>query len=152
MAQFLQVLGAGLIAGILSPLLLSFLQQRVIWRMQKQTEIKVKAFDEAMQALAMYEADALDVQLQANKPTGGGLQPVTNFRQETKNQIHKSLAMVEAFFNEETFTAYSDALSSGVSLQSIPNEKHSERRTKSIRLMADELGLSQPWWRVWNTR
>jgi hypothetical protein len=59
--QFLQILGAGLVAGILSPLLLSFLQQRVIWRAQKQTEIKTKIFDEAMLALAMYEADALDV-------------------------------------------------------------------------------------------
>jgi hypothetical protein len=113
-AQFFQILGAGLVAGILSPLLLSFLQQRVIWRAQKNTEIKLKAFDEAMEALAMYEADALDVELQANKASGGGLQLVTNFRQETKNQIQKSLALVEAFFNEGTFKAYSAVLSSGM--------------------------------------
>jgi len=148
--QFLQIVAGGLVAGILSPLLLSFLQQRVIWRAQKNTEIKIKVFDEAMQALAMYEADALDVELQANVPSGGGLRPITHFRQETKNQIQKSLALVEAFFNEQTFGAYSEALSSGVSLNTIPNKQHTDRRTRAIRLMADELGLEQPWWRISN--
>ena len=146
--QFLQILGGGLVAAILSPLLLSFLQQRVIWRAQRQTEIKAKSFDDAMLALAMYETDALDVQLQENKPTGGGLQPVTNFRQETRNQMQKSLALIEAFFDQETFRAYNDALSSSLSLQTIPNVEYFQRRTKAIRLLADELGLSQPWWRI----
>ena len=146
---FLTILATGLIAGIISPLVLSFLQQRVIWRAQKQTEIRTKTFDEAVQALAMYEADALDVQLQANTPTGLGLRPVTNFREETRIQMQKSLALVEAFFNEETSQAYRDALSSGVSLDKIPNEEFSKRRTRAIRSMADELGFNQSWWKFW---
>ena len=150
MDEFFKILATGLIAGIVSPILLSFLQQRIVWRVQKQIEIKTKAFDEAMQALAMYEADALDVEFQANKPSGVGVQPRTHFRQETIHQIQKSLALIEAFFNEETFIAFSEALSSGVTLETIPNERHSERRTKAIRLMADELGLSRPWWQIWN--
>ena len=131
MIPVLQLLGAGLLAGILSPLLLSFLQQRVIWRTQKQMEIKAKAFDEAMQALAMYKADAMDVELQSNKPSGNGLQPLTHLRQETKNNVQKSLAMIEAFFNEKTFIAFNAAISSGISLKTIPNTEHFERKTSS---------------------
>jgi hypothetical protein len=39
-------------------------QQRLVWRPQKRTELRYKALEDAIQALAMYEADALDAALQ----------------------------------------------------------------------------------------
>jgi hypothetical protein len=144
MADLLDSLGAGILAGIISPLVLAFLQQYVIWKPQKRIEIKQAAFDEAVLALAMYEADALDINLQANKPVAGGLTLKTNFRPETTNQIQKALAMVEAFFSPKAFSAFSAALSSGLSIEGIPNEKHSKQRTQALRRMADELELESP--------
>jgi len=135
---------SGIIGGIISPFVLAFLQQYIIWQPQKRLELKQTAFDEAVQALAMYEADALDIEVQANKPSVEGLTPQTHFRPETKNQIQKALALVEAFFNQDTFSAFSSALSSGLSVASIPNVEHSKRRTKALQCMAKELELENP--------
>jgi hypothetical protein len=113
MANIVYSIGAGIIGGIISPFVLAFLQQHIIWRAQTRFEIKQATFDEAVLALAMYEAYALDINLQANKPVVGGVTPQIHFRLETKNQIQKALALVEAFFSHATFSAFSDGLSAG---------------------------------------
>ena len=55
----LQTLVAALLAGILSPLILGFLQYRFIWRAQKLREMKKEVFDEAIKTLAMNEVAQL---------------------------------------------------------------------------------------------
>ena len=45
--------------GILSPLILAFLQYRFIWRVQKLQEMKKEVFDEAIKTLAMNEVAQL---------------------------------------------------------------------------------------------
>ena len=112
MANIVYSIGAGIIGGIISPFVLAFLQQHIIWRAQTRFEIKQATFDEAVLALAMYEADALDINLQANKPVVGGVTPQIHFRLD-EIRIQKALALVEAFFSHATFSAFSDALSAG---------------------------------------
>jgi hypothetical protein len=80
METFLVALASAFLGGILSPILLALLQYHLIWRAQKTAEVRKTVFDEAVNAIGMFEADAQK-------------QPVT-FRQETTDRIQKALALV----------------------------------------------------------
>lgn len=135
---------AGILSGVISPLVLSWLQHRVIWKSQKQLEIKFVIFQDAVRALSLWATDALDIHLQSNKASHNGLTRVTEARPETWELIEKSRGLVQAFFSSETFAAYDEALRANISLQSIPNEEFDQKRTKAILLMATELGIYRP--------
>ncbi len=89
---------AGLISGIISPLMLSLIQHKVIWKRQKTLEIKYSIFNDAIRALSQLSTDALDLALQSQKPTSNGLTPTIHFRPETTELIEKSRGLVMAFF------------------------------------------------------
>lgn len=131
---------AGFIAGIISPLLLSLIQHQLIWKSQKLAEARREFFGEAVKAIAMFESDALDPGLQ-QQPSTGGLRPVTRFREETRVQIQKSLSLVEAFFSTEASDAFQKALSTNVSLNTIPSVEFSTRRTMALKLLARDVGF-----------
>ena len=58
----------GLIGGIISPLILSWLQHRFIWRTQKRLEMKhTIVFLDAVRALSLWARDALDPDFQSKK-------------------------------------------------------------------------------------
>ncbi len=126
MQTFLVALGSAALGGVISPLLLSWLQHQIIWRAQRTAEARRAAFDEAVKAIAMYEADAL--------------KPEPTIRQETTDQMQKALALVEAFFSPQAFDALTQYTKRNLSKG--PSAELSRLRTSAIEKMATELGLS----------
>jgi hypothetical protein len=129
----LQTLVAALLAGILSPLILAFLQYRFIWRAQKLREMKKEVFDEAIKTLAMNEAAQL-------YESGSD-------REETVLQQQKAHLLVEIFFSR----ASSELFVKASSMRFEPMERgvkvpegYYDVRDRAVRSMAGELGIVVP--------
>jgi hypothetical protein len=129
----LQTLVAALLAGILSPLILAFLQYRFIWRAQKLREMKKEVFDEAIKTLAMNE--------------------VAQFyhhgtdREETVLQQQKANLLVEIFFSRASSVLFShastmrfEAVEQGVKVP----QGYYDVLDAAVRSMAAELGIIVP--------
>ena len=134
---------AGMISGLMSPLILSWLKHKIIWKAQKRNEIKMAAFTDTLTALSSLETDALDAELQSNKKEYKGSVRVVELRPETIILMEKSRGMVRAFYSETTFTKVDKALREKVSLENIPNVEFDESRTAAIIAMAEELGINK---------
>lgn len=133
---------AGLVAGILSPLALSWFQHQLIWKRQKQLDLKLSVFRDAERALGLWSRDALDPDLQSSKAADRDTQPVTQYRPETAELLERSKGMVRAFFSNKTWQAYDAVLRSHIALNKIPNTDFETKRTDAIISMARELGLA----------
>ena len=81
---------AGLVSGILSPLILLWLQHHWIWRTQKRLDVKYAIFQDAVRALSLWSRDAMDPGLQANKSSHKGIVRLTEMRPETVELLEKS--------------------------------------------------------------
>jgi hypothetical protein len=125
MQTFLVALGSSFLGGIISPLLLSWLQHQYIWRAQKTAEARKAVFDDAIKAIAMFEADVL--------------KRLETIRQETADQMQKALALVEAFFSQEAFEALTQYTKRDLSRG--PTAELNQLRTNAIKKLTNELGL-----------
>jgi hypothetical protein len=132
---------AGLISGILSPLILSWLQHNIIWRKQKRYEIKYSVFSDAVRAMSQYETDVLDFEIQENKKTYKDPIKRIELRPETSSVIEKTRGMVMAFFSKDTFQKYEKVFKAKISIENIPNIEFEKRRNEAIIAMAQELGI-----------
>lgn len=132
---------AGLLSGIISPLLLSWLQHRYIWKSQKRLEMKYTIFQEAVRALSLWATDALDPALQANKATHNGVTRVTECRPETMELLERSRGMVKAFYSTDAYAAYDLVLRAKLAIDNVPNEEFEQRRTVAILALAQEIGI-----------
>jgi hypothetical protein len=132
---------AGLISGLVSPLFLSWLQHRLIWKSQKRFEVKFNIFSEAVSALSSLEADAINPKLQSNKTEYNGTTRIVELRPETEEALEKSRGMVKAFFSDSTYKIFDKALRSKISIDNIPNSEFEKNRTNSILEMSRELGI-----------
>jgi hypothetical protein len=132
---------AGMISGLMSPLILSWLKHKFIWKAQKRNEIKMAAFTDTLTALGSLERDALDAELQLNKKDYKGSMRLVELRPETIILMEKSRGMVRAFYSEATFNKVDKALREKVSIENVPNGEFDERRTTAIKAMAEELGI-----------
>ena len=132
---------AGLISGILSPLILSWLQHNIIWRKQKRHEIKYSVFSDAVRAMSQYETDVLDFELQENKKTYKDTIKRIELRLETSSLIEKTRGMVMAFFLKNTFEKYEKVFKAKISIENVPNTEFEGRRNEAIIAMAQELGI-----------
>jgi hypothetical protein len=130
----LQTLVAALLAGILSPLLLAFLQYRFIWRAQKLREMKKEVFDEAIKTLAMNEVAEL-------------FPSVSGDREETVLQQQKAHLLVEIFFSRASSELFLKAstmrFESVEQVVKVPKEYY-DVRDRTVRSMAGELGIVVP--------
>lgn len=140
-------IAAGLISGIISPFIVSWLQHRVIWKRQKQLELKHRIFEEVVRAFGLWARDAMDPRLQSEKASFKETSRVTELRPETVEMLERSKGMVQAFFAPETFSAFEHALRAKISIENIPNEDFEQRRTTTIVTMAAELGITQSRWK-----
>lgn len=137
---------AGFVSGLISPLILSWLQHNIIWRNQKRLEIKYGIFSDAIRAMSLYETDALDFELQSNKKSYKDSIKAIELRPETSELIEKSRGLVMAFFSKESFGAYVQVFKAKVSIENVPNIEFDEKRNASIVAMAKELGIdNNPW-------
>jgi hypothetical protein len=132
---------AGLIGGLLSPLVLAWLQHHFVWRAQKLIELKTSIFQDSIRALSLWAVDAMDPALQADKRPFGGLVRDVNFRPETGELMERTRGLVQAFFSPQTFALYNAALTERISHDNIPNNEFERKRTAAIRAMAREINL-----------
>jgi hypothetical protein len=142
MEDILLALMAGTVSGLLSPLILSILQQKIIWRRQKRFEIKFGAFVDAVKALSAYQSDALNAGLQKNKEEYKGMVRKIALRPETDQMMDNSRCMIKAFYSDEVYRAFDEALRTDLSFEKVPNIEYEENRISAIVKMASELGIS----------
>ena len=142
----------GLIGGIISPFIVSFLQHKYIWKNQKKIEIKYSIFIDAVKALSQYAVDATDPKLQSEKKDYKGMRRVVEARPETFALMEKSKGMVKAFFSEDVYNSFYKALSAKVSIENIPNADFEAVRASAIIKLAEELDIIHkkynPWSRI----
>lgn len=139
---------AGIISGLMSPLILAWLRHKIIWKSQKREEIKMNAFIDTLTALSSLETDALDVELQSNKKAYNGLSRIVEFRPETIIIKERARGMVRAFFSQETFEKVDKAMRTQVSIENVPNIDFEENRTLAISALAEELGVNYNCWKM----
>lgn len=142
MKELLLALIAGIVSGLLSPLILSVLQHRIVWRRQKRFEVKFGIFADAIKALSAYESDALNPDIQKNKQSYKGMVRKIALRPETDQMIDSSRCMIKAFYSEEVYRAFDAALKTKVSFEEVPNIEYEENRITAVVSMASELGIS----------
>jgi hypothetical protein len=132
---------SGILSGIISPLILSILQHKVIWKKQKKHEIKTSAFNDAVRALSLYAADALDPKLQSEKTNHKGVQRRIELRPETVAIIETSRDNIKAFFSPQAYIAFDTVLKAKISIDDIPCTDFEEKRTNAILKLSKELGI-----------
>ncbi|MBI4679880.1 MAG: hypothetical protein HY753_01370 [Nitrospirae bacterium] len=132
---------SGFLSGVISPLFLSLLQHKVIWKKQKKLEIKYSIFNDAIRALSLYATDSLDPKLQSEKVTYKGSQRIIELRPETVELMEKSRGMIKAFFSQQADKAFSSALGETISIDDIPCTEFEEKRTNAILKLSEELGI-----------
>jgi hypothetical protein len=142
MISFLTSLLSGFIAGFIAP----YVYQQFIWKDQKRIELKRAAFDEAVDALALHEVDALSPRVQAEAVEHEGLRRKVEIREETLVRMQRARYLIRAFYSQETSTAFSKALDTMVSLETNPSPDYQNNAVAAINLMASELDLSPPAW------
>lgn len=87
----------------------------------------------------MYEADAMNIELQASNDGVGGIRHLTKLRDPTNLQMTKALALVPAFFTPEAANSYKSVYGANLSSQNVPNSVFYERSDVAVRLLAIEL-------------
>src|SRR5713101_2860103 len=111
-------------------------QQHILWKPQKRIELRRTTFDQAVDALARYEVDALDAEFQKTEREKPGDRLKVAIRLETRILMQRARLQVEAFFPKETSDAYKAALHTIVNLDTIPNSEFTDRAVTAIRMMA----------------
>ena len=127
------------VGGIVSGTIVAVVQHYVVWREQQHFQTKKSVFDNAVGALALYETDAMNIELQATNVGAEGIRPVTKFRDATSIEMTKALALVPVYFSAEAAQAYRSAYNAQLGPKSIPNSAYYERRDEAARLLAAEL-------------
>jgi len=140
MENILMAIGAGILSGIISPLILSWLQHKVIWRSQKKLEIKYSVFKNAVKALSQLATDALDPEMQKTRPDQQ-IQRIVKTRKETDEMCQEARDMVKSFFSIETYSLFDEAIRTEISIQNAPNQEFEDNRVKAIIAMSKELGI-----------
>lgn len=141
---------AGIISGLISPLILSWLKHRIIWKSQKRFEIKLKVFTDAVTALSYLESDALNFFLQKNKPIYKNMQKTTEFKSETIELKERARGMVKAFFSHKAYEKLDHAFRTKISIEGTPNIEFEKNRIEAIETLAKELGIDKEttWWKA----
>ena len=140
MDKILMAIGAGILSGIISPFIVSWLQHKVIWKSQKKLEIKYSVFNNAVKALSHFATDALDPVMQKPIPDQP-IQRITKTRKQTDEMCQEARDMVKAFFSKEAHSLLDNAMRTEVSIQNTPNQEFEENRVKAIIAMSNELGI-----------
>jgi hypothetical protein len=131
------------IVGFVGGVAALWAQQHVQWKPQKRIEVRRAVFDQALDALARYEVDALDADFQKSERNKPGDHLKVAIRVETRVLMQRARLQVEAFFPKATSDEYKAALHAIVSLDTIPNTQFTERSVAAIKMMAADIGLKE---------
>lgn len=132
---------SGIFGGIVGPFVADSLSKRR-WRSQKKFELKYTAFESALNAVAAWEADALDTKLQGEKVPHQGTVPVTNRRPETAQALEHSKGLIKTWFSETVNSKYEEVLRAHISIDTLPNTEFEEARIAFILAAATELQIN----------
>jgi hypothetical protein len=138
---FIIALASGALSGIISPLVLSWLQHKCIWKSQKKLEVKYSIFEDAVRALSLLATDAFDLKLQSEKTSYKGRSRQIELRPETSELIENSRGMVKAFFTETSYKLFDAALKARISFEEVPCLDFENKRTAAIVQLSQELGI-----------
>ena len=105
-------------------------QHRIVWKPQKRIELRRSIFDDAVNTLARYEVDALDIELQKANRAKEGERLAVDMRLETRVLMQRTRLQVEAFFPKPTSDAYKAALHAPIGIDHNP---HTEFTKRSVR-------------------
>ena len=140
-SEILKIIGAAMLSGIISPILLSFFHHNFIWRRQKSFELKYGIFEQVVNALSALETDALNPELQNNKQQYKGMQRLVELKPETQKDLERAVSMTQSFFSDAAVEALQTALGTKVGIENIPNTEFEKNRSNAIKILAKELGL-----------
>jgi hypothetical protein len=128
---------SGVLGAVIGGAIVAWFNYQYIWKSQKKLELMRSVFDDAMQALALYEVDVQNKDLQDLRP-------------ETRIAQAKALALVPAFFPEGS-DAYRHVFDAGQKLRAMIDDSYYKKVDEAVRLMANELNKSDapaPWEKV----
>mgnify|MGYP001817116000 FL=1 len=121
---------SGVLGAVIGGAIVAWFNYHYIWKSQKKLEQMRSVFDDALEALARYELDVQNKDLQDLRP-------------ETKLAQAKALALVPGFFPEAS-DAYRHVFDAGQKLRAIIDDSYYEKVSEAVRLMANELYNSSP--------
>ncbi len=137
----LVALTSGALSGIVSPLILSFLQHKCIWKSQKKLEVKYAVFTDAVKALSLYAADASDPGLQSKKGSYKGLERPVELRLETVELLERSHGLVSAFFSKEASDLFNAAQKAKISIEHGEFIDFHQKQKDAIVKLSAEIGI-----------
>ncbi len=132
---------AGMSGGIVGPFVTDRLQ-RSRWKAQKAFDLKYDAFQGAIDAVAAWEADALDIALQKQKPVYKDSTPVVAKRETTVQALAHHECLIDALFSDSVSQKYRKLMRSHISFENVPNIDFEDNRKAFVAACALELGLS----------
>ena len=125
---------SGVLGAVIGGAIVAWFNYQYIWKSQKKLELMRSVFDDAMQALALYEVDVQNKDLQDLRP-------------ETRIDQAKALALVPAFFPEAS-DAYRHVFDAGQKLRAMIDDSYYKKVDEAVGLMANALNKSDapaPW-------
>ncbi len=128
---------SGLLGAVIGGVIVAWFNYIYLWKTDKKIDQMRTVFDDAMRALASYEVDVENRELQDLTP-------------ETKLAKAKALALVPAFFPRAA-DAYMHVFDAGHKLRATIDETYHERVNEAVALMAGELydtDAARPWEKV----
>ncbi len=142
------------ILGLCSGAVLSWLQFKYIWINQRRLEEKFKTLDEAAKALALFEREALDPQIQNKKRVYDNGDNETSFRKieltaETDVLIRTALVKTKALYSANAYQSLDEALKTKLNVKEPNDERHHEfikKSEKAIEEMSEDIKTNMSNW------
>jgi len=129
----------GIISGIISPFIVSWLKHTLIWKRQRNIEFKNSILRDAARALSMLETDALDAALQFDKASYKGKTRMVEARAQTFELCITVGSLIECFFRDDAFKAWEKAYKTPISIENAPDMEFMSNRRDVLKKLVQEL-------------
>lgn len=142
------------ILGLCSGAILSWLQFKYIWINQRRLDEKFKTLDESAKALALFEREALDPEIQNNKRVYDHGENQTSSRKieltaETDVLIRIALVKAKALYSEGAYQSLDEALRTRLDIKDPGGDSHHEflqKSDKAIEEMSKDIKANMTGW------
>lgn len=130
---------SGMVSGIISPFIVSWLNHTFIWKRQRKLELKNSILRDAARALSLLETDALDPALQSAKASYKGQVKSVEARSQTFELCITTGSLIDTFFTTDAFKAWEKAYKTPISIEKTPDTEFATNRSVVLKKLADEL-------------
>ena len=140
--------------GLCSGVILSWIQFKYIWIKQRKLELKFKTIDEAAKAIALFEREALDPEIQNKKRVYGTGDQGTSVRSievsaETDVLIRIALLKTKALYSESAYKHLDSAFRTKLDVNDPSGDNHHEfieQSAKAIEEMSEDIHTNVSNW------